>query len=428
MSVRSLLFSFASRVDWPAAPVPQVPPTALERPASGPKDAYAFVLGWPLSEIGGVNQVIRSLIAQLAHSDNLRPVLIQAFESQQRPASVYDFETIPFPLPAPTHAKRPLLALARYFLRLPRTLLRLRALCRANSIRILNPHFIGLEHLSLGLLRRLRLFSGKLILSFHGSDLRSLMQGSVVQRILARILLRSADHLVACSQGLAEEMLFFVPDLASRMAVIPNGIDASQFRHSSSVQRVLPKNFAGRPYLLNIGAFEYKKGHDILVRAFAEIRKHYPALGLVIAGQSMPLPTPTEALIRDLGLGEHTVLIKDVPRTVIADLLRSCELFVLSSRWEKGRAGEGFALALLEAGAMGKPVVSTRSCGVAELIIDGESGALVPPEDPDALAKAVCMMLADPDEAARRAANLNRIVRERFTWEKAFERYESLMS
>jgi glycosyltransferase involved in cell wall biosynthesis len=90
--------------------------------------------------------------------------------------------------------------------------------------------------------------------------------------------------------------------------------------------------------------------------------------------------------------------------------------------------GEGFPLAVLEAAAAGTPVVATASTGVAELLEDRVTGRLVPLEDARALAFAICDMLADPLTARKMADALLNVVRDRFTWRQAAEKYSALAS
>jgi glycosyltransferase involved in cell wall biosynthesis len=89
--------------------------------------------------------------------------------------------------------------------------------------------------------------------------------------------------------------------------------------------------------------------------------------------------------------------------------MAACDLFVLASRWE------GFGLVFLEAMAAGKPVVATRVSAIPEVVVDGETGLLVPPEDPQALAGAIIRLCHDPSESRRLGNNGYRRVREHFT-------------
>ena len=85
-------------------------------------------------------------------------------------------------------------------------------------------------------------------------------------------------------------------------------------------------------------------------------------------------------------------------------------------------------MALLEAAAAQKPVISTLSCGVEELIENGETGTVVAPEYPDELAAALVAMLDNPDEAERHARNLHNKVLQHFTWKRAYRQYLDLMN
>ncbi len=382
----------------------------------------AFILGWSFSQLGGVNEVVRNLVHEYSESGPLAPLVIEPVIT----ASGTDPLVRQLSLPAPFHARRPWRALAAFCYRLPSLFRKLRALCDAENVQVLNPHFIGLEYFSLMLFRRFGGFHGPLLLSFHGSDIRSMMRTRGFERFLSRLLLRGADLLIPCSEGLAEEIALFVPECAGRIASIPNGIDVDRFLAKADPSFSLPEPFAQRRKIVNIGAFEYKKGHDTLLRAFAQVHRIHPDVCLIIAGQPREKLAETEQLIQELGLTDHLLLLQNISHNAISALLQIPALFALSSRWEKGVCGEGFAMALLEAAAAGRPVVSTHSCGVTELIEDGVSGLIVPTGDPDRLASALCRLLDNPAEADRLAANLHRVVRQDFTWKAAHARYLEL--
>ena len=101
-------------------------------------------------------------------------------------------------------------------------------------------------------------------------------------------------------------------------------------------------------------------------------------------------------------------------------------VFVLPSR------SEGLGLVAVEAMAAGRPVVASCTGGLPEVVVDGETGLLVEPEDPVALARAIRMLLADPDRAARMGAAGRQRVRERFSAERMAREtaalYEELMA
>jgi len=386
----------------------------------------AFVLGWPLKNMGGVNEVVRNLIRQYECAGAIAPMVIEATDQPSNYITAEGTPVIGIPFPAVYDARRPIASLFKFLVRAPFFLLKLRSVCRAHSIEVLNPHFIGMEHFPLVMLRRLGLFHGRLFLSFHGSDIREMIQAKGLRRRLFRLLLRGADALIPCSRGLGEEILMLAPECAERIVPIPNGIDIAYFMECANPAYPLPEVFERRRRLLSIGAFEYKKGHNVLVKAFDMVRRSHPDVCLVIVGQTREEFGATKQLIADLQLADDVLLLQDIPHANIAPLLKSSNIFVLSSRWEKGVCGEGFAMAILEAAALQKPVVSTLSCGVAEIIEHGVSGLIVPPESPELLARAIRELLDDSEAASRQAKRLHGRVSQEFTWNTAYQQYHRL--
>jgi glycosyltransferase involved in cell wall biosynthesis len=154
------------------------------------------------------------------------------------------------------------------------------------------------------------------------------------------------------------------------------------------------------PLALAIGRLIEQKDHATLLRAFARVHEHQPAAHLAILGEG-PLRSDTETLARELGL-EGVVHLPG--RLETRDWLERADVFVHSSRWE------GFGIVLLEAMLAGLPIAATRVSAVPEIVVDGETGALVGPGDAPALAAALEGLLADPKqgralgEAGRRRA------------------------
>jgi len=142
-----------------------------------------------------------------------------------------------------------------------------------------------------------------------------------------------------------------------------------------------------------VARFAPQKAHDVLLRAFAQVglRDARRASGtrLVLVGDD-PFGDGrqrAEALARELGLGARVVFAgirRDVPA-----LLAASDVFVLASLWE------GLGLVLLEAMAAGLPVVATEVSAVPEVVVDGVTGLLVPPSDPQALARAMETLAGD---------------------------------
>jgi glycosyltransferase involved in cell wall biosynthesis len=137
--------------------------------------------------------------------------------------------------------------------------------------------------------------------------------------------------------------------------------------------------------LLAVCRLEPQKGLDVAVRALPDIRARHPKAELVVLGEG-PQRTELEQLANALHVPVH--LLGRVPD--VASWLRRADLLVHPARWE------GFGLALLEAMLASKPVVATNVSSIPEVVADGETGLLVAPDDPAALAAAVIRVLDDP--------------------------------
>lgn len=146
------------------------------------------------------------------------------------------------------------------------------------------------------------------------------------------------------------------------------------------------------PLVGTVGNFTPKKAHRDLIEAVTAIRQSLPEIRLVLVGHG-PLERDLRARVRGLGLDESVVFAGF--RTDATRLMGAFDVFVLPSRFE------GLSIALLEAMALGRPVVATRVGGSPEVIEDGESGILVKAGDPRALAEAIRSLLDDPSRRAR---------------------------
>ena len=138
-------------------------------------------------------------------------------------------------------------------------------------------------------------------------------------------------------------------------------------RPPPSPRRRRPGSRPDAPLALAVGRLIEQKDHATLLRAFALVRRDVPDARLAILGAG-PLEAATRALAAELGLGDAVTM---PGRTEIRDWLARADVFVHTSRWE------GFGIVLLEAMLASLPVVATRVSAVPEIVVDGETGALV---------------------------------------------------
>jgi len=229
---------------------------------------------------------------------------------------------------------------------------------------------------------------------------------------------RKLDMIIAISEGVKKVLLAGgVP--AEKIRVIPSGIDFSVF------DQVKDRDFLRREFCFSaddflvgiVAALEDHKGHSYLFQATRIVRQHSPRIRLIVVG-SGSLRLELESQVQQLGIEDIVFFLgfrEDVPR-----ILASLDLFVLSSHLE------GLGSSLIDAMASRLPVVATRAGGIPEIVHHGETGLLVPPRDPEALAQAIIELYHDRQLASRLAQNGSDFVRSHFSAEAMAKRVVDL--
>jgi glycosyltransferase involved in cell wall biosynthesis len=248
-----------------------------------------------------------------------------------------------------------------------------------------------------------------LVVTFHGydataddADVRA--RGFRYRAYLRRreALKRDARLFIAVSEFTRGKLLRAgFPE--SKLVVHYIGVDTEQFRPDPTVAR--------EPVVLFVGRLIEKKGAEHLVAAMREVQAQVPDAELVIAGRG-PLRGALEAQAREAGVRAR-FLGAQRPDEVTAWMARARVLCIPSVTAANGDT-EGLPIVLLEALAMGVPVVASRSAGIPEAITDGETGLVAAEGDRAALARHIRTLLTDSAVAERIAAAALRDVRERF--------------
>ena len=205
---------------------------------------------------------------------------------------------------------------------------------------------------------------------------------------LSRWKYRQVDHFI-CASSAIRTLLATAGITPERTTVVYEGVDVERIRAAPALDPHkafgLPR---GAPVVGNVAALVPHKGQRHLIDAAAEVVRHVPDARFVIAGEG-ELESALRRRIAALGLEKHVVLAGFRPD--IIPLHKGFDLFVMSS------TTEGLGTSALDAMACGKAVIATRAGGLAEVVVDGETGLLVPVRNPHALADAIVRLLRDPE-------------------------------
>ena len=234
-----------------------------------------------------------------------------------------------------------------------------------------------------------RLAGVRIVIStIHSVDLDKPSRHVMADRILQRLTNRFIATAGAVRTVLNERE--GVP--AERTSIIYNGVDLREFTPAESNGH-LRKEFGwpvDAPVLGIVGRLAPVKDHETFLYAAALVRQAMPDTRIVVVGDGARR-APLQRLIEQLDLRDHVTFLGN--RSELPSIYESLDLLVVSSRYE------GCCRVILEAMAMGKPVVATAVGGNPELVLPGQTGLLVPPEDPRHLANAILELLDQPERA-----------------------------
>jgi glycosyltransferase involved in cell wall biosynthesis len=296
--------------------------------------------------------------------------------------------------------------------RLPGLRVRLAERATLEAIRRFRPdlvhmHWLPVHETTLRLARRL----DNLLISVWGRDVIWPLETPDPPRLIrlrTRILAR-ARHITATTHFLADETRRFVP--ADReITVIPFGVDCERFG---------PGPAPGPKIIGYLKHYLPDYGPEYFIEAVPLVRRRVPGLRFEMHGTRPP--EAYRALAKRLDLDGALSIEGPVPHGGVPDMLRRFHVYVMPSSYP-----ETFGVAAIEASACGVPVVATRVGGVPDAVADGETGLLVPPRDPSALAEAIVRLVEDPQLHARMARAGPLFVRRLYRWEDNVRQMEDL--
>jgi glycosyltransferase involved in cell wall biosynthesis len=265
----------------------------------------------------------------------------------------------------------------------PRPILRLVQIIRKWQPDVVHSHMVHANLLA-RIVRPLAPFP-VLVCTAHNID-----EGGRLREVLYRLTDPFCDLTTQVSQAGLERYVHVGAVPRHKICYIPNGVDTERFKPNLEDRLKVRKELGVEGFVwLAVGRFDPPKDYPNMLQAFARVvHKHLNTM-LLIAGDG-PLRKTMENMTRELGVEKHVKFLgirRDIPQ-----LMNAADAYVMSSEWE------GMPMVLLEASACGLPIVATNVGGNAEIVLDGQTGFLVPPKSPEALSQAMLRMMDLPEE------------------------------
>ena len=275
----------------------------------------------------------------------------------------------------------------------------------------LQPDLLHALHLtSYGFLAGLSGFQPSIV-SVWGTDVLEAPTLSPLHGWITRHALARAGAITATGRKLAEATVPYAP-AGAKIHVIPYGVDLDVFCP-------VPRAATARVTVGAVARLSPEKGLDHLLRAVARLRDEGVDLDLVLAGEG-PSRGALERLTDELALRDRVEFAGEVAHSDVPAILQRFDIFAMPSTWE------GFGVSAIEASAMDLPIVASNIHGIPDVVLDGETGLLVPPADIGLLADALRRLAGDAGLRARMGAAGRAFVSREYRWQDNAALMESL--
>lgn len=269
---------------------------------------------------------------------------------------------------------------------------------------LLHAHFAALPGAAAGIITRL--LGLPFTVTVHAFDIYCRVKNELLYLVTSQ-----ADHIIAISEYNRQHVAALGTCSAKAISVIHCGVNLAQFeeQHQRQTERSPSEPFS----ILSVGSLVPKKGHVHLIAAchLLQQRRFDFVCNIIGSGRNK---LALEQHIQAYGLQNQVKILEYCPHPEIIAACRQHDLFVLASVIAREGDRDGIPVVLMEAGAVGMPIISTQVSGIPELIHHNETGWVTPPGDPAALADAIVTLAADPALRARLGQNARDFVRAEF--------------
>lgn len=266
----------------------------------------------------------------------------------------------------------------------------------------------------LGLPFVVRLFPAEISLSLN--------KYTIVIPIL-KLILSNAD-LVIPNSNYTKNLMWRLEVSVKNVLTVKEGVDVEKFNPLVSGDEVrLQYSLEDKILLLTVARLIERKGIRYLIEAMRHALQKHPNSVLIIVGEG-PEKEYLTALAKKLGIRKNVIFVGKVSDADLPNYYASADVFVLPSIVDSKGSTEGLGVVLLEAMAMGKPVIASNVGGIPEVVVDGKTGILIPERDPQALSKVIIDLIENSDRIQMFGKNARLHVTENFGWTRITKEFE----
>jgi glycosyltransferase involved in cell wall biosynthesis len=262
------------------------------------------------------------------------------------------------------------------------------------------------------------------VVTTHGGDIYGL-QGKIASA-LKDYSLKNASTVTVVSKDIQSTIKHKFGE-SIHTYVIPMGVDSTLFHPDKKNPQLREQYGIKGPFLLFVGRLTEKKGGRYLIEAMPALMKQNPEVKLLVIGtgeEKMNL----QHLTQNLSISNNVIFAGAIPNNELPAYFATADIFIGPSIKVEGGDTEGFGLTFVEAAMSGCIIVGTNVGGISDIIVDGETGFLVPEKDPKALAVTLCDILEQLDTLSNITTAARQKMISQFDWQKIAEKYREILS
>ncbi|WP_081458012.1 glycosyltransferase [Desulfobulbus propionicus] len=264
-----------------------------------------------------------------------------------------------------------------------------------------------------------KLFKVPVIITAHGADVFGLRTPAVIAA--KKWIVNNADRVITVSSALAR-ILCADTQSHQKPDIIPMGVDASLFSPNKKNEAIRERYGIHGPFLLFVGRLTEKKGVRYLIDAMPKVINDFPDAKLLIVGHG-ELEHELRNQVRQLGFDKVVLFAGGISNDQLPVYYATADLFIGPSVQVRNGDTEGFGLTFVEAAMSGCLVIGTRVGGIEDILVDGQTGFLVPPGNTSLLAAKIIHIAKSKENYEEIRRKARRLISGKFDWVVVAEQY-----